>query len=70
MLMTKRSFLTGEMNTMEIGITEEVYLKAVKYGKAFKDAFPDTPFEIRQFMLNGTTPAEWENANKEENEKD
>ena len=59
MVITKRSILSGITRTQDFPITQEQY-DEWQAGAFVQDAFPHlTPCQ-REFLINGTTPEEWE----------
>lgn len=58
MLITRRSMISGEVNTLEIGCTP-AQLAAWEAGTKIQDAMPNVPAPLREFLMTGTTPAEW-----------
>lgn len=64
MKITRRSPLTGENNTLDLDITEEQYrefTETPRHKRRFiQDIFPDLPAELREFILTGYTPEDWE----------
>jgi hypothetical protein len=59
MKVIQTSLLTGNINSMDLPITAE-RLFAWRNGKELiQDAFPDLTTEQREFLLTGSTPAEW-----------
>jgi hypothetical protein len=65
MKITRVSPFSGETNTLEIDVTQE-QLDALALGSLIQDVMPKlTPGE-REFILTGTTEAEWDEVFKEE----
>ena len=58
MLITRKSMISGEVNTLEIDCTPE-QLAAWEAGEKIQDAMPDVEAPLREFLMTGTTPAEW-----------
>lgn len=58
MRITRKSNLSGEINTMDIGCTEEQYSNW-ENGMHIQDAMPNIPAEEREFIISGITPQEW-----------
>lgn len=59
----RRSMATGNMNTMELPLTEQdlmggEYERA--YGKLIQDVYPQLNPDQREFLISGSTPEEWE----------
>jgi hypothetical protein len=66
--LTKRSNLTGKVNTVELPLTNEAYqlsLKAWRNGALIQKAFPTLDADQREFIMTGITAEEW-NAHFEE----
>ena len=62
MELTRRSPLTGKIHTIFIeGLTEKM-IKNWKDGALAQDAFRGIPAELREFIMTGITPEEWEKA--------
>ena len=59
MLVTKRSPLTGNEHTMEVPCTEE-QLNRWQSGEYIQVAMPNVPVDLREFLMTGITPEEWE----------
>jgi len=63
---TKRSIIPPHnINTMDIPMEEKDFIKAHnKYdeGALIQDAFPELPNDLREFIISGITPTEWNNA--------
>jgi len=60
MKITKQSIF-GKTNTMDIPLTEEQYLEYLYSDKHIQHICPKLPACEREFLINGTTPKEWEN---------
>lgn len=58
MLITRRSMISGEINALEVDCTPE-QLAAWESGTKIQDAMPNVPAPLREFLMTGTTPAEW-----------
>ena len=58
MLITRRSQISGEVNTLEVGCSPE-QLAAWEAGVKIQDAMPNVPAPLREFLMTGTTPVEW-----------
>jgi hypothetical protein len=55
--------ITGNLNEVEIPMTIEAYalgMRAWKKGALIQDAFPTLPAPIREFIMSGITPQEWD----------
>lgn len=60
---TRKSMFTGNVNTMQIPMTKEMFERAEaqwKAGELIQNAFPRLDPEQREFIKTGVTPAEWE----------
>lgn len=57
MLIQKRNMFTGEVNTMEIDVTDE-QLAAWQDGQLIQHATPELSATEREFMISGLTAAE------------
>lgn len=58
MLITRRSMISGAVNTIEVDCTEEQVARW-QAGEKIQDCMPDVPASLREFLMTGTTPAEW-----------
>ena len=58
MIVSKVSSFTGKTNQMELDITQE-QIKRFLEGEKVQDVFPNLNAGQREFLLNGTTPEEW-----------
>ena len=58
MLITRRSMISGEINTLEIDCTLE-QIAAWEAGVKIQDALPNVPAPLREFVKSGITPQEW-----------
>lgn len=58
MLITRRSQISGEVNTLEVDCTEE-QLAAWEAGMLIQDAMPQVPAPLREFVKSWVTPTEW-----------
>lgn len=58
MLVTKKSSISGKINSMELPITE-AQLEAHQNGELVQDVFPNLSVEEREFLISGITPNEW-----------
>jgi len=69
MFITKKSQVSGKINTMEINITPQEY-EHYLYGRdrrLIQQMFPSLSASEREFLMTGTTPQEWDNMFKEDN---
>ena len=58
MLITRRSMISGEVNTLDIACTEEQVARW-QTGEKIQDCMPDVPAPQREFVKSGITPEEW-----------
>lgn len=58
MKITRKSQISGAMNTMELDITEAQVIE-FESGVFVQDAFPNLNAGEREFILTGITPEEW-----------
>ena len=58
MLITRKSLISGNINTMSLPITEEQY-NAWEQGTLVQDAMPHLSPDEREFVMSGITPEEW-----------
>ena len=58
MLITRKSLISGNINTMSLPITEEQY-NAWEQGTLVQDAMPHLTPDEREFVMTGITPTEW-----------
>ena len=58
MLITRKSLISGNINTMSLPITEEQYT-AWEQGTLVQDAMPHLTPDEREFVMTGITPEEW-----------
>ena len=61
MTITKKSMMTGNLNTMTLNITM-AQLEAWKGGVLIQQAIPDLSPAEREFIMTGTTDEEWKEA--------
>ena len=59
MKITKFNPCTGKTNTLEVPCTQE-QLDAWRCGTLIQNAMPNVPHELREFLISGFTPGEWE----------
>lgn len=59
MKVTRWSPLSKKENTLEVPCTQEQY-DAWQQGMLIQNAMPDVPAELREFMMSGITPEEWD----------
>ena len=58
MLITRRSMISGEVNTLEVDCTPE-QLAAWESGVLIQIAMPDVEAPLREYIKSGITPQEW-----------
>lgn len=58
MLITRKSFFTGEDQTMEIAITPR-QLDAWENGALIQDVAPNLSADDREFIISGLTAEDW-----------
>ena len=58
MLITRKSLISGNINSMSLPITEEQY-NAWEQGTLVQDAMPHLSPDEREFVMTGITPEEW-----------
>jgi hypothetical protein len=58
MLITRKSLISGNTNTMSLPITEEQY-NAWEQGTLVQVAMPHLTPDEREFVMSGITPTEW-----------
>jgi hypothetical protein len=59
MLVERRSPFSGKITTMDIPITQE-QLDNWHNGMMIQEAMPNVPAGMREFLMTGITPAEWD----------
>lgn len=59
MLVTRKSNVSGITRTMDLPITEEQMSK-YESGTLAQHAFPDLQTDLREFIISGITPDEWD----------
>jgi len=59
MLVTRTSNVTGITRTLDLPVTEE-QLAAHESGTLAQHAFPDLSTDLREFIISGITPEEWD----------
>ena len=64
MTITKTSPLTGNINTMDMDVSEE-QLAAWQGGVLIQRAMPNLTPDEREFLMTGYTPEDWEAIFKE-----
>ena len=58
MLITRKSLISGNINSMSLPITEEQYT-AWEQGTLVQVAMPNLTPDEREFVMSGITPEEW-----------
>lgn len=58
MLVQKKSTFSGQINEMELPITEADLIRW-QNGELIQDVFPHLTPDEREFLMNGVTPEEW-----------
>ena len=58
MLITQKSMISGEVNTLEVDCTPE-QLAAWEGGMLIQNALPNVDAPLREFVKSGVTPEEW-----------
>ena len=58
MLITRKSMISGEVNTLEVDCTPE-QLAAWEAGMKIQDAMPEVEAPLREYVKSGITPQEW-----------
>jgi hypothetical protein len=58
MKITRKSGLTGEINTRDLDITPKQYTQYLS-GTLAQLAFPHLSADDREFLITGITPEEW-----------
>jgi hypothetical protein len=64
MLIIRKSSISGNMNTMDIPISED-HLRLWQSGQMIQDVMPNITADQREFILSGITPEEWDEAFKD-----
>ena len=59
MLITRKSIISGNVNTMDINVTQE-QLSAWESGTLIQNAMPHLSADEREFIMTGITPQEWD----------
>ena len=66
MFLTKTSMITGRQNTIWIEDLTASMLKEWEDGALVQDALRGIPQEMREFVMTGITPEEWDKTFPEE----
>ncbi len=70
MFVTKTSMITGQQNTLWVeGLTQDM-IEKWENGALIQDAMATIPQELREFIMSGITPDEWDTTFPEEEEWD
>ncbi len=70
MFITKTSMISGRTNTLWVeGLTQDM-LKAWENGALIQDALAGIPQELREFVMTGVSPDEWNRTFPEEEEEE
>lgn len=62
MLVTKTSQMSGKTNTIEIDVTEEQLYRVAnrrENGELIQNIVPNLSKDLREFLMSGITPTEW-----------
>jgi len=59
MLITRKSIISGNVNTMDINVTHEDFAK-LESGWLIQSAMPHISADEREFIMTGITPQEWD----------
>ncbi len=62
MLIQRKSILTGIVHIMDLPVTEDQMYEYLHGGVLLQHAFPHLTPDQREFILNGVTPEEWDEA--------
>jgi hypothetical protein len=65
----KKSIFTGRTAVMEINVTPEQIEQWQRSGRNIQDALPWLTPSEREFLLSGTTDAEWDELFKDEGDQ-
>lgn len=68
MIITRTSPFSGQINTMDIDVTQ-AQLDAWKSGGHIQRVMPHLTPDEREFIMTGITPSEWDAAFSEERER-
>jgi hypothetical protein len=64
----KKSMLSGKMHKAIMRITNKQYNRWINSGELIQDIFPHLTAEEREFLMTGSTPEEWNQTFKNEEE--
>ena len=67
---TRKSTFTGIVHTIDLAITEAEWTAYLRGDQLIQDALPNLTNPEREFLLTGTTQAEWQEAFPPEDELD
>lgn len=59
MLITKKSPLTGNLNTLDLDITTEQMERYLSGGEYVQNIFPNLSGAEREFIMTGYTESDW-----------
>ena len=62
MRILRKSVLTGNVNTMDINVTDEQFTKYLGSNECIQNVLPDLSADVREFLISGITPDEWDKA--------
>jgi len=57
-IITRKSMISGELNSMELDVTQD-QLNLWQGGELIQDVFPHLNADEREFIKTGITPQEW-----------
>lgn len=63
MIITRRSPLSNKEWSMEIDMTEDEFVRRARnweMGQMIQDVFPEFSADIREFIMTGIHPTEWD----------
>jgi hypothetical protein len=58
--LTKKSSITGREHTMDLPITQEQLDRYERREGLVQQIFPDLSPDLREFVMTGITPEEWD----------
>ena len=58
--LTRSSDFTGEVNSMVLPVTQGMLDRYYMGNENVQDVFPDLHADMREFIMTGCTPEEWE----------
>jgi len=59
MNVTRTSQMSGEVNTLDLDVTQNQLDLYAEGNTLIQEVFPTVPMEEREFIKTGTTPKEW-----------